>query len=67
MNIQNSGGRVIDPLKALDRVAEVYVSEGKISSIGEAPSRWQADRDNEARCCVVSPGFVDLAARLREP
>jgi dihydroorotase len=67
MNIEIRGGRVIDPLQALDRVADVYVSEGKIASIGAAPSRWQADRVIDARGCVVSPGFVDLAARLREP
>jgi dihydroorotase len=67
MNIEIRGGRVIDPLQALDRVADVYVSEGKIASIGAAPSRWQADRAIDARGCVVSPGFVDLAARLREP
>ncbi|HEX2389772.1 MAG TPA: dihydroorotase, partial [Casimicrobiaceae bacterium] len=67
MNIEIRGARVIDPLQALDRVTDVYVSEGKIASIGAAPSRWQADRFIDARGCVVSPGFVDLAARLREP
>lgn len=67
MNIEIRGGRVIDPLQALDRVADVYVSGGKIASVGAAPSRWQADRVIDARSCVVSPGFVDLAARLREP
>jgi dihydroorotase len=67
MNIEIRGGRVIDPLQALDRMADVYVSGGKIASVGAAPSRWQADRVIDARSCVVSPGFVDLAARLREP
>jgi dihydroorotase len=67
MNIEIRGGRVIDPLQALDRVTDVYVSGGKIASVGAAPSRWQADRVIDARSCVVSPGFVDLAARLREP
>jgi dihydroorotase len=67
MNIEIRGGRVIDPLQALDRVADVYVSGAKIASVGAAPSRWQADRVIDARGCVVSPGFVDLAARLREP
>ena len=67
MNIEIRGGRVIDPLQAIDRVADVHVSEGRIASIGAAPPRWQVDRVLDARGCVVSPGFVDLAARLREP
>ena len=67
MNIEIRGGRVIDPLQAIDRVADVHVSEGRIASIGAAPPRWQVDRVIDARGCVVSPGFVDLAARLREP
>ena len=67
MNIELRGGRVIDPLLSIDRVADVYVSDGRIASVGEKPSRWQADRVIDAHGCVVSPGFVDLAARLREP
>ena len=67
MNIEIRGGRVIDPLQAIDRVADVHVSEGRIASIGAGPPRWRVDRVIDARGCVVSPGFVDLAARLREP
>src|SRR5512132_4604618 len=67
MNIEIRGGRCIDALQALHPVSDVYVSGGKIASVGAAPSRWQADRVIDARSCVVSPGFVDLAARLREP
>ena len=67
MNIEIRGGRVVDPLQSIDRAADVYVSDGRIAGVGDAPSRWQADRVIDARGCIVTPGFVDLAARLREP
>jgi dihydroorotase len=44
MNIVIRGGRVVDPLQSIDRAADVYVSDGKVASVGDAPSRWQTDR-----------------------
>ena len=62
MRIHIKNGRVVDPASGRDGVGEVFVSEGRIS---EEFSR--ADRVIDARGLVVSPGFIDLAARLREP
>ena len=67
MKIEITRGRVIDPAQGVDRVAAVYVAEGRIAGVGEAPGNWRADRIIDAEACIVSPGFVDLAARLREP
>jgi dihydroorotase len=67
VNIEISHGRVIDPALALDRVAPVYIAEGAIAGVGEIPREWRADRVIDAQGCIVCPGFVDLAARLREP
>jgi dihydroorotase len=67
LKIEITGGRVIDPAQALDRVASVYVADGVIAAVDNAPSGWHADRVIDAAQCVVAPGFVDLAARLREP
>src|SRR6478752_9989093 len=67
MKIEITGGRVIDPAEALDRIAAVYVADGVIAAVDNAPSGWRADRVIDAAQCVVAPGFVDLAARLREP
>jgi len=67
LKIEISRGRVIDPALELDRVTSVYIAEGAIAGVGEPPREWRADRVIDAGGCIVCPGFVDLAARLREP
>lgn len=62
-----AGGRVIDPGSDLDRQADVALADGRVLAIGDVPSDFQADRTLDARGCIVMPGLVDLAARLREP
>jgi dihydroorotase len=57
------GGRVVDPASGRDAVGDVWVVDGKIA---EGKSE-KADRVIEAKGLVVSPGFIDLSARLREP
>jgi dihydroorotase len=60
-------GRVIDPASGTDRKADIALADGKIVGIGNTPAGFKADRTIDATGCVVSPGLVDLAARLREP
>ncbi|HEX7156259.1 MAG TPA: hypothetical protein VF229_03535, partial [Burkholderiaceae bacterium] len=60
-------GRVIDPAAGLDRVAGVYIADGRIASIGTAPDGFAADRTIDARGLTVAPGLIDLCARMREP
>ena len=67
MKIHIKNGRVIDPKQGLDTHADVYIAAGKIAAIGDAPKGFQANRVIDARGCIVCPGLVDLAARLREP
>ena len=67
MNILISKGRVIDPANRSDAVQDVYVSGGKIVALGQAPQGFVAERTIDASGLVVAPGFIDLAARLREP
>jgi dihydroorotase len=69
MKILIQGGRVIDPASRFDAIADVAVAAGRILSIGRgAHSRFHTQPgDPSARGCVVAPGLVDLAARLREP
>jgi dihydroorotase len=45
----------------------VFVADGRIAAIGDAPAGFRADRVIDATGLVVAPGLVDLSARLREP
>jgi dihydroorotase len=67
MNILVQNGRVIDPASGRDEAADVAIASGRIVAIGGAASGFAADRRIDASGCIVAPGLVDLAARLREP
>jgi dihydroorotase len=64
MNIEIKNGRVIDPQNGTDRVASLFIADGKIAGLGEAPAGFLADQSIDAAGCVVCPGLIDLAARL---
>ncbi|AMC35962.1 dihydroorotase [Janthinobacterium sp. B9-8] len=66
-NIAILGGRLIDPLNNTDQVADLYLAGGKIVGVGAAPAGFVQDETIDAKGLLVSPGLVDLAARLREP
>jgi dihydroorotase len=60
------GGRVIDPANGLDALLDVRLRDGVVAEIG--PGLVAAvEQVIDAPGCVVSPGFVDLHAHLREP
>lgn len=63
-NIHIKGGRVVDPKNGVDTPADVFVFNGRIAAIGAAPAHFTADRTIDASGCIVSPGLVDLSARL---
>lgn len=67
MNIHIKQGRLIDPRHKLDAVQDLYVSNGKIAGIGNAPADFKADQTIDAKGLIVCPGLVDVSARLREP
>jgi dihydroorotase len=67
MSILITNGRVIDPASGFDRQADVAIAGGRVLAIGSTPADFRADRTLDARGCLVVPGLVDLAARLREP
>jgi len=60
-------GRVVDPASGMDRVTDVAVADGRVLAIGPAPDGFVPARVIDASGCVVAPGLVDLAVRLREP
>jgi dihydroorotase len=67
MKILIANGRLVDPASRLDRPGDLAIAGGRIVAIGEAPADFQPERRIDARGCIVAPGLVDLAARLREP
>src|SRR5467141_2650948 len=67
MKIHIKNGRVVDPQSGTEKVQDLYLAAGKIAAIGRAPDGFHANRVIEANGLVVSPGLVDLSARLREP
>ena len=64
-----SGGHIIDPGQGIDKVADLLITKGKITWIGNkgtAPS--QPDLTIiDASSFIVCPGFIDLHCHLREP
>ncbi|WP_442776326.1 dihydroorotase [Sphaerotilus montanus] len=67
MKILIKNGRVIDPASGRDEVTEVAIAAGRIVGIGRTPADFHPNRTLDAAGCIVAPGLVDLAARLREP
>ncbi|MFD0668806.1 dihydroorotase [Ramlibacter sp. MAHUQ-53] len=67
MKILIKNGRVIDPASNFDEICDVAVAAGRIVGINRTPEGFAASKEIDARGCLVIPGLVDLAARLREP
>jgi dihydroorotase len=67
MKLHIKNGRVIDPANGIDKVADLFIADGKVAAVGAAPPGFTADSTIDAGGLVVAPGLVDLSARLREP
>jgi len=67
MNILIRNGRVMDPARLHEQVADVAIADGRIAAIGAAASGFAAQRTIDATGCWVLPGLIDLAVRLGEP
>jgi dihydroorotase len=61
------GGRVIDPARGADGVADVYLEDGKVASVGRNLGSPDDALTIDAAGKVVSPGLIDLHVHLREP
>ncbi|WP_439860111.1 dihydroorotase [Pseudomonas sp. MBLB4136] len=61
------GARVIDPSSGFDRPADLYIADGKLAAIGQAPDAFDAEQSIDAQGLVAAPGLVDLSVALREP
>lgn len=65
MKIQITNGRLIDPKNGVDQPADLYIAQGRVVGFGQKPDGFTAEQVLDARDCIVCPGLVDLAARLK--
>jgi dihydroorotase len=63
MRVHIRNGRIVDPASGRDETGDLFLADGVI--VG--PFRDSPERVIDASGLVVAPGFIDLAARLREP
>jgi dihydroorotase len=61
------GGRVIDPSRAIDQVADVLVQDGRIAGVGLNLAGPDGTEVRDVHGLVVAPGLVDVHVHLREP
>lgn len=67
MRVHISQGRLIDPANQVDGVQDLFIAEGRVAAVGQAPDGFRADVVIDAAGRVVCPGLIDLRAHLREP
>ncbi|MBX3396664.1 MAG: dihydroorotase [Phycisphaerae bacterium] len=73
-NLIIRSGRVVDPSRNLDQIADVTVVDGRIESINPVDGRASAPESSapgrieiDATGLIVCPGLIDIHVHLREP
>ncbi len=66
-NVLIQHGRVIDPASGFDQKVDLALVNGAVATIDNIAPDFQPDITVDASGCLVLPGLVDLAVRLREP
>ena len=61
------GGRVIDPSRGSDAVADLLIDDGRVGAVGRNIGSPDGALEIEAAGRIVAPGFIDLHTHLREP
>jgi dihydroorotase len=67
MKILIKNGRVIDPASNFDEICDIALAAGRVLAIRNIASGFSPSKVIDATGCIVAPGLVDLAVRLREP
>src|SRR6266567_9472765 len=67
MKILIKNGRVIDPATEFDEICDLALADGRVFALKTVAPGFSADKVIDAAGCIVAPGLVDLAVRLREP
>lgn len=66
-NILIRGGLLVDPANGVHEKKDLYLADGKVIGVGNAPSGFKSEETIDASNFVVAPGLVDISAHLREP
>jgi dihydroorotase len=61
------GGRIIDPSRGTDEVADLFLADGKVQAAGRDLGHPDDAQVLEAGGKVVVPGLIDVHVHLREP
>ncbi len=61
------GGRMLDPSRSIDGVADLLLGEGRVEASGRSLGTPDGALVLDARGMVVAPGLIDLHVHLREP
>jgi dihydroorotase len=61
------GGRVIDPSRGFDDVADVVIQDGRVAGVGRNQGAPDGADVRDVGGLVVAPGLVDVHTHLREP
>ncbi|HJR17978.1 MAG TPA: dihydroorotase [Gemmatimonadales bacterium] len=61
------GGRVIDPSRNIDEVADVYLQDGKVAEVSRKIGSPEDALVLDATGKIVTPGLIDVHVHLREP
>lgn len=64
MRLHIAHGRLIDPAHGRDGRHDLFIADGRVVAIDQAPDGFQADRRIDASGLAVLPGLVDLSARV---
>ena len=62
--IRITNGRIVDPKNGIDLQGDLFIADGRIAAVGQAPAGFTVTETIDADGLVVCPGLVDLAARL---
>jgi len=63
LHIRN--GHLIDPANGIDKKADLWIEDGKVTAIGSHTGN--ADQTIDAAGKIVCPGLIDMHVHLREP
>jgi dihydroorotase len=60
-------GRVIDPARRIDEVADVLLQDGKVAAVGRGLGAPDGADVRDVTGSIVAPGLIDVHVHLREP